>query len=164
MKSRLPIGLTLALALAVSACGDELVLSVPVVEEAITAQTAAAIVDVKVPFSDGAFFAPQFAGSSFELEFTSTTTFKAKGGGSEIDGTVSYGSCTFTWPGGSKFFETCSINVNGSNKDVTVELGSTLSEPTNASVKITESTTNPGTCNVTVGNTIISSAPCTKSS
>ena len=173
MKVRKSVGLIFALVLAASACGDELVLT-QAVEVPVTAETAAAIVDVKVPFSDGGFFAPQFSGSSFELTFNSATSFTATGGGVTIVGTVTYGSCTFTWtspaPGGSKKFDTCGIKVasGGTANNVTVSLGvagsaPVTSQPVTSTVEVKEES--PNVCRVYINGVASGSTyPCTTSS
>jgi hypothetical protein len=102
-------------------------------EDAVTAQTAEAIVGAEVTFSNGAALTSEFSGST-TFQFTSSTAWSAESNGQSFSGSVSYGSCSFFFQSGGAFtgnpFNPCNFTFtadNSGNTKIQITLGTTAS-------------------------------------
>ncbi len=150
------VHMALALTVFSSACvsiteDEELV--VAAFNVTLDAATSAAILGTPFTFSNGGFFAPEFAGQPFELTLTSATTFTASGGGVTVSGTVSYPPCRFESEAmGTVTFEPCTLTVrsNASTTELKVRFGSTSSQTSTLDVGLLVQENGDGTCSVSI--------------
>ena len=147
-----------------AACGGDPEVGEIDISVDLALSNAESVVDLEFTISNGGSLDTSWAGSEVVLKFTSPTTWEAKVDGEDFDGTVTYGSCSFSFTGGGAWsgnpFQPCvaSFTGDGNDANVTLNLGGVRSAARSVSISVNDN--DDGTCNLVRNGVTIARVPC----